>query len=31
MLVEFSVANFKSIKDEARLSLVASPSVLAHK
>ena len=25
MLVEFSVANFKSIKDEARLSLVASP------
>ena len=26
MLVEFSVANFRSIKDEARLSLVAGPA-----
>ena len=26
MLIEFSVANYKSIKDEAKLSLVASPA-----
>ena len=25
MLIEFSVANFKSIRDEVRLSLVAGP------
>ena len=30
MLVEFSVANFKSIKDEARLSLVAGPGKEHH-